>query len=111
MLTPATGARGAALDAIRPEAARAPESGIVEVFNYGRDRQGLTPLWVGEGDLPTPDFIRDAAKASLDAGETFYTHQRGIPDLRAFFESDLRWLRHYGFSALDVPTLAGGLSS
>jgi phenylalanyl-tRNA synthetase alpha chain len=35
----------------------------------------------------------------------------GIPDLRAFFESDLRWLRHYGFSALDVPTLAGGLSS
>jgi len=34
----------------------------------------------------------------------------GIPDLRAFFESDLRWLRHYGFSALNVPTLAGGLS-
>ena len=35
----------------------------------------------------------------------------GIPDLRAFFESDLRWLRHYGFRALDVPTLAGGLSA
>ena len=34
----------------------------------------------------------------------------GIPDLRAFFDSDLRWLRHYGFSALDVPTLHGGLS-
>ena len=34
----------------------------------------------------------------------------GIPDLRAFFESDLRWLRHYGFRALQVPTLAGGLS-
>ncbi|MBS0563971.1 MAG: phenylalanine--tRNA ligase subunit alpha [Proteobacteria bacterium] len=34
----------------------------------------------------------------------------GIPDLRAFFESDLRWLRHYGFGALDKPTLAGGLS-
>ncbi|NEX46799.1 phenylalanine--tRNA ligase subunit alpha [Rhodobacter sp. ETT8] len=34
----------------------------------------------------------------------------GIPDLRAFFESDLRWLRHYGFSALDMPDLAGGLS-
>jgi phenylalanyl-tRNA synthetase alpha chain len=34
----------------------------------------------------------------------------GIPDLRAFFESDLRWLRHYGFAALDVPDLAGGLS-
>jgi phenylalanyl-tRNA synthetase alpha chain len=34
----------------------------------------------------------------------------GIPDLRAFFEADLRWLRHYGFRALQVPTLSGGLS-
>ncbi|MEO1733506.1 MAG: phenylalanine--tRNA ligase subunit alpha [Pseudomonadota bacterium] len=34
----------------------------------------------------------------------------GIPDLRAFFESDLRWLRHYGFAALDMPTLHAGLS-
>jgi len=34
----------------------------------------------------------------------------GIPDLRTMFASDLRWLRHYGFSMLDVPTLAGGLS-
>jgi len=35
----------------------------------------------------------------------------GIPDLRAFFDSDLRWLRHYGFRSLDVPTLHGGLSA
>ena len=34
----------------------------------------------------------------------------GIPDLRAFFEADLRWLRHYGFKALQMPNLAGGLS-
>ncbi|MEM6635916.1 MAG: phenylalanine--tRNA ligase subunit alpha [Pseudomonadota bacterium] len=34
----------------------------------------------------------------------------GIPDLRAFFDGDLRWLRHYGFSAMDVPTLLAGLS-
>ena len=34
----------------------------------------------------------------------------GIHDLRAFFESDLRWLRHYGFAALDMPTVSGGLS-
>jgi aspartate/methionine/tyrosine aminotransferase len=57
-------------------------SGIVEVFNYGRDRQGLIPLWVGEGDAPAPAFILAAAKASLDRGETFYTAQRGIPELR-----------------------------
>jgi phenylalanyl-tRNA synthetase alpha chain len=35
----------------------------------------------------------------------------GIPDLRAFFESDLRWLRHYGFGALDLPNLPRGLSA
>jgi len=34
----------------------------------------------------------------------------GIPDIRPFFESDVRWLKHYGFAALDVPTLDGGLS-
>jgi phenylalanyl-tRNA synthetase alpha chain len=35
----------------------------------------------------------------------------GMPDLRAFFEADLRWLSHYGFRPLDFPTLAGGLSA
>jgi phenylalanyl-tRNA synthetase alpha chain len=35
----------------------------------------------------------------------------GMPDLRAFFEADVRWLSHYGFRPLDFPTLAGGLSS
>jgi len=33
----------------------------------------------------------------------------GIPDLRTFFESDLRWLRHYGFRSLEVPGMVGGL--
>ncbi len=70
------------LDGIRPEARNAPESGIVEVFNYGRNRQGLIPLWVGESDVATPGFICEAASRSLEAGETFYTYQRGIPELR-----------------------------
>jgi aspartate/methionine/tyrosine aminotransferase len=70
------------LGAINPQMRAVPESGIVEVFNYGRNRQGLIPLWVGEGDLTTPDFIADAARLSLAAGETFYTYQRGIPELR-----------------------------
>jgi len=34
----------------------------------------------------------------------------GMPDLRAFFDADLRWLEHYGFKPLDAPSLAGGLS-
>src|SRR6478752_5153216 len=43
----------------------------------------VVPLWFGEGDLVTPDFVRDAAAKGLQAGETFYTWQRGIPELRA----------------------------
>ncbi len=35
----------------------------------------------------------------------------GMDDLRAFFDGDLRWLKHYGFSALDIPTLSGGISA
>jgi len=69
-------------DTLRREAGAAPESGIVEAMNYGRDRPGLIPLWAGEGDLATPPFICEAATRSLAAGETFYTWQRGIPPLR-----------------------------
>ena len=35
----------------------------------------------------------------------------GMDDLRAFFDGDLRWLKHYGFAALDVPTLSGGVGA
>ena len=35
----------------------------------------------------------------------------GMPDLRAFFDADIRWLNHYGFRPLDLPTLFGGLTS
>lgn len=68
--------------ALSRAARTAPESGIVEVANYGRGREGLIPLFVGEGDTPTPSFICEAATRALAAGETFYTWQRGIPQLR-----------------------------
>jgi aspartate/methionine/tyrosine aminotransferase len=70
------------IDSLSPQARLAPESGIVEIFNHARTREGLIPLWAGEGDTPTPKFISDAAAASLAAGHTFYTYNRGIPDLR-----------------------------
>jgi aspartate/methionine/tyrosine aminotransferase len=76
-------------------------SGIVEVFDYGRGRQGLIPLWVGEGDQPTPSFISEAAKASLDRGETFYTAQAGIPDLRKAISDYMT--RVYGAAAGGEP--------
>jgi aspartate/methionine/tyrosine aminotransferase len=73
---------GTPWDALRLEASTAPESGLVAVVKYGQGKPGLVPLWTGEGDLPTPGFIIEAATRSLAAGETFYTYQRGIPDLR-----------------------------
>jgi aspartate/methionine/tyrosine aminotransferase len=72
---------------LRPAARDAPDSGIVEVMDYGRRRSGVSSekvlgLWAGEGDLSTPAFITEAAARALAAGETFYTWQRGIPELR-----------------------------
>ena len=90
------------LDQIRPAMRNVAPSGIVEVFNYGRGRQGLIPLWVGEGDLPTPPFISEAAKASLDRGETFYTAQRGVPELRAAIAAYMT--RIYGAAAGGAPS-------
>jgi len=75
---------------IRPAMRDVATSGIVEVFKYGRGRQGLIPLWVGEGDLPTPPFICEAAKTSLDRGETFYTWQNGVPELREAIAAYMR---------------------
>jgi aspartate/methionine/tyrosine aminotransferase len=68
---------------VRREAREAPSSGIVEVAFYARNRGAdVIPLYVGEGDLVTPDFIRAEAALALEEGETFYTWQRGIPKLR-----------------------------
>lgn len=67
---------------LRADAREAPESGIVEAMNYGRRRGGVMGLWAGEGDLATPDFISQEAARALAAGETFYTWQRGLPELR-----------------------------
>ena len=70
------------LNSLSARSLAAPESGIVEVKKYAQARENLLPLWVGEGDLPSPDFIRQATIDALNNGETFYTWQRGIPELR-----------------------------
>ena len=81
-------------EALRREAREAPESGIVEVFNYGRTRPGLIPLWAGEGDLPTPDFISDAVTGSLrkrrDLLHLPARHSRAPRGARPLSRADLR---------------------
>lgn len=84
------------LESLSPRALAAPESGIVEVITYARGREGLIPLWAGEGDLPSPDFVNRAASEALLAGETFYTWQRGIPELREALSRYYR--RHFAIS-------------
>lgn len=83
---------------LSPRALAAPESGIVEIINYARGRESLLPLWAGEGDLPSPDFINRAASDALLAGETFYTWQRGIPELREALSR--YYARHFGVELL-----------
>ena len=57
-------------------------SQIRAVANAGMGRAGVLPFWFGEADEVTPEFIRAAGIAALDAGDTFYTRNLGIPELR-----------------------------
>jgi aspartate/methionine/tyrosine aminotransferase len=66
----------------RPALAEIPGSLIREVSEVGRYMPDVIPLWFGEPDTVTPDFVREAAKAALDDGKTFYAPNPGIPSLR-----------------------------
>lgn len=101
----------AILDSVRGEARLAPSSGIAAVSSYGRGRPGLIPLWVGEGDLPTPAFISEVAEKALRDGETFYTWQGGIPDLREVLAH--YHTRHFGrqFGADEFLVVGGGMQA
>jgi aspartate/methionine/tyrosine aminotransferase len=55
---------------------------IREVANSDMSREDILPFWFGESDQSTPAFIREAAAASLQKGETFYTENLGRPYLR-----------------------------
>jgi len=57
-------------------------SKIREIANAGMGDPGVLPFWFGEPDLVTPQFIRDAAIESIARGETFYSQNFGIPELR-----------------------------
>ncbi len=59
------------------------ESKIREVANAGMGRADVLAFWFGESDEVTPEFIRQAAIESLQRGETFYSHNLGLPELRA----------------------------
>jgi len=67
---------------VRQVIAELPGSKIREVANVALGRDDVLAFWFGESDEPTPAFIRDAAVRSLNADETFYAHNLGLPALR-----------------------------
>jgi len=67
---------------MRPEIEALPGSRIREVANAGLGRSDVLAFWFGESDEVTPEPIRAAAAASLMNGETFYSHNLGLPELR-----------------------------
>jgi len=61
--------------------AKIAENQIAEIADLGRDNPDVIKLWIGEGDLQTPDFICDATTEALRQGRTRYTYSRGVPEL------------------------------
>lgn len=94
----------------RPAVQSLVASRIREVANAGMGREDVLPFWFGEPDEVTPDFIREAAKSALDAGDTFYTHNLGLPALRetlARYSSEL----HQPVSAEQIAVTSSGVSA
>ena len=99
------------LAAITPAARNEPDSGIVKAAMYGFARPDIIPLWSGEGNVPTPELFARPAIESLLKGETFYTWQRGIPELR---DALARYhTQHFGrsFSAENFFVTSGGMQA
>ena len=80
-------------------------SRIRELYNAGLGQKNVLPFWVGEPDEPTPDFIRKAGTDSIGAGELFYTHNLGIPELREALAAYITRLhRKVSFAEIAVTT-------
>ncbi len=79
---------------IRDDILSLPQSGIARIAVSRLGDPSVIPLWFGEGDRVTPDFIREAAKTALDEGETFYDFTRGTQPLREAIQTYLQ--RLYG---------------
>jgi len=85
-------------------------SQIREVANAGLADPGVLPFWFGEPDEVTPQFIRDEAAASLARGETFYTQNFGIRELRDAIAAYVTWL-HRTTDAASIAVTASGMSA
>src|SRR5438045_9603953 len=82
-------------------------SQIREVANAGMDDPDILAFWFGEPDEVTPAFIRAAATAALERGETFYTQNHGIPELREAIAGYQSWL-HRPTLADEITVTASG---
>ncbi len=90
------------------------ESKIREVANAGMGRSDVLAFWFGESDEVTPDFIRQAAVDSLQSGETFYSHNLGLPELRgaiASYMDSLHGATHGPIGAGRLAVTSGGVNA
>ena len=94
---------------IRALVANATPQLIGEVARLGLGDKDAIPLWYGEGDVPTPSFICDAAHKAMLAGETFYSHKRGLPELREALSSYMSHLYDQRIDPERVTVTASGM--
>ncbi len=93
---------------IRAQVERLPASKIREIANASLGMEGIIPLWFGEPDLPTPDFITAAGAEAMRQGCTFYTHNRGIPELRTVLSEYLSRLHKPHIDSDRITVTASG---
>jgi aspartate/methionine/tyrosine aminotransferase len=96
---------------VRPHVAQLQGSRIRLVAEAAADRAGVVPLWYGESDRPTPEFITAPAVRAMTAGETFYAPNRGVPELRAAIARYLTGLGRRAVTADRISVTSSGVSA
>ncbi|WCM92142.1 pyridoxal phosphate-dependent aminotransferase [Acidovorax sp. NCPPB 2350] len=87
------------------------ESRIREVANAGMGHADVLPFWFGESDETTPQAVSDAAIASLRAGETFYSHNLGLPALREAIAAYMARLHGDAIGVDRIAVTSGGVNA
>lgn len=98
-------------DGVRRRILDLPASRIREVAQLGMGRPDVIPLWFGEPDVPTPEFICAAAARALRAGQTFYTPNRGVPELRDALAAYMSGLHGVPIGAERITVTASGMNA
>ncbi len=100
-----------ALDGVRDQIRAIPLENIATLAKGAFNNKEIIPLWFGEGDVKMPDFIGKAIYDAIQDGNTFYSHQNGIPEFRQVMADYLNGLNAKPVDMDQITVTSGGMQA